>query len=96
MAQVQTARYDQVILRSMKTAISVPDDVFAQVEAASSRLGISRSAFFATAARRWLEVLGEQTVTDQIDAALAESGASDENEEFLRKAARDQASGDAW
>lgn len=80
----------------MKTAISVPDDVFAQVEAASSRLGISRSAFFATAARRWLEVLNGQTVTDQIDAVLADAAVPDENEAFLRKSARDQASGDAW
>ncbi len=72
----------------MKTAISVPDDVFAQVEAASTRMGISRSAFFATAARRWLEVLDEQAATDQIDAALEAAGAPDDNEAFLRQAAR--------
>lgn len=81
----------------MKTAISVPDDVFAQVEAASARMGISRSAFFATAARRWLEVLDEQSVTDQIDAALEASGAPDDNAAFLRQAARaGRPAGDEW
>jgi metal-responsive CopG/Arc/MetJ family transcriptional regulator len=82
----------------MKTAISVPDDVFAQVEAAATRMGISRSAFFATAARRWLEVLDEQSVTEQIDAALEVAGeAPDDNAAFLRQAARaNRSAGDEW
>lgn len=79
--------YDRVILRRMKTAISVPDDVFAQVESAAAQLGVSRSSFFTTAARRWLRELDGQAITEQIDAALVDSG-SDENAAFLRDAAR--------
>ena len=38
----------------MKTAISVPDETFAQATRQAAELGISRSEFFARAARRYL------------------------------------------
>ena len=38
----------------MKTAISIPDDLYREVEACSRRLKLSRSRFFATAAREYL------------------------------------------
>jgi antitoxin MazE6 len=38
----------------MKTAISIPDDLYREVEACSRRLKVSRSRFFATAAREYL------------------------------------------
>jgi metal-responsive CopG/Arc/MetJ family transcriptional regulator len=38
----------------MKTAISIPDDLYRQVDACSRRLKVSRSRFFATAAREYL------------------------------------------
>jgi antitoxin MazE6 len=38
----------------MKTAISIPDDLYREVEACSRRLKVSRSRLFATAAREYL------------------------------------------
>ena len=38
----------------MKTAISIPDDLYREVEACSRRLKISRSRFFVTAVREYL------------------------------------------
>src|SRR5262245_15065085 len=38
----------------MKTAISIPDDLFREVEACSRRLKLSRSRLFAAAAREFL------------------------------------------
>ena len=38
----------------MKTAISIPDDLYRQVDACSRRLKVTRSRFFATAAREYL------------------------------------------
>jgi predicted transcriptional regulator len=40
--------------RGMKTAISIPDDLFREVEACSRRLKLSRSRLFAAAAREFL------------------------------------------
>jgi hypothetical protein len=65
------AWYDLVVLRGMKTAISLSDDTFARAEQAARRLGVSRSEFFARAAERWLDDLDEQRTTEAINQALA-------------------------
>ena len=58
----------------MKTAISLPDDTFEQATRKAAELGISRSEFFARAARRYLDELASQSLTRQIDEALEASG----------------------
>ena len=62
--------------RCMKTAISVPDEIFSQVGSRAAELGISRSEFFARAARQYLDQLADYSLTQQIDAAIdaAETG----------------------
>ena len=54
----------------MKTAISVPDEIFEQASGQAAELGISRSEFFARAARKYLDELADQSLTSQIDQAL--------------------------
>ena len=54
----------------MKTAISVPDGLFEQVENRVRELGISRSEFYSSAARMYLEKLEGESLTAEIDAAL--------------------------
>jgi metal-responsive CopG/Arc/MetJ family transcriptional regulator len=54
----------------MKTAISVPDETFARVERRSHALGMSRSQFYTTAVRRYLDDLDAESDTETIDAAL--------------------------
>jgi len=61
----------------MKTAISVPDEIFAQVGSRAAELGISRSEFFARAARQYLDQLADASLTQQIDAAVDAAGADD-------------------
>ncbi len=63
----------------MKTAISVPDETFERATARAHDLGVSRSEFFTTAARHYLDELDEQSVTRQIDAALDQLQAIDES-----------------
>ena len=70
----------------MKTAISIPDDVFQRVARQADRLGMSRSEFFSTAARRWVDQLEENELTEAIDAVLADAGADDEAP-FVQQAA---------
>jgi metal-responsive CopG/Arc/MetJ family transcriptional regulator len=48
----------------VKTAISIPDDVFEAAEAAARRAGMSRSQFFTTAIKMFLGRQGDQSVTD--------------------------------
>jgi metal-responsive CopG/Arc/MetJ family transcriptional regulator len=61
----------------MKTAISVPDEVFAQAEERASALGMSRSEFFTRAARHYLAQLDADSLTGRIDAALHLIGADE-------------------
>ncbi|HEX3732064.1 MAG TPA: ribbon-helix-helix protein, CopG family [Mycobacteriales bacterium] len=54
----------------MKTAISISDETFAQVERKAKGLGVSRSEFYSRAARHYLQYLDRQSLTDEINAAL--------------------------
>ena len=56
----------------MKTAISVPDETFQRVEQAAKRLGVSRSEFYARAARSWLDALADEDTTEAINRAVDE------------------------
>jgi hypothetical protein len=58
----------------MKTAISVPDEVFSAVDAKAASLGISRSEFYATAARRYLAALEESALEAALNAAIEDIG----------------------
>jgi metal-responsive CopG/Arc/MetJ family transcriptional regulator len=57
----------------VKTAISLPDDTYEQATRQAAELGISRSEFFARAARNYLDQLAAQSLTRQIDEALQAS-----------------------
>ncbi|WP_133908745.1 CopG family transcriptional regulator [Actinophytocola oryzae] len=64
----------------MKTAISVPDGTFAQVEQCAGELGVSRSEFYTRAAQYYLDHLRAESLTSDIDAALAMIGEDDSAE----------------
>jgi metal-responsive CopG/Arc/MetJ family transcriptional regulator len=80
----------------MKTAISLPDDTYEQATRQAAELGISRSEFFARAARRYLDDLAEESLTQQIDEALDAAG-TDDSAAVAVAAGRDRlASEDDW
>jgi antitoxin MazE6 len=80
----------------MKTAISVPDEIFEQVERRAAGLGMSRSEFFAKAAERYLDQLDEQSLTAGIDAAVALIGADDSAGAAAAAGRRRLAAEDDW
>lgn len=81
----------------MKTAISVPDETFERANQRASALGMSRSEFFTRAARRYLEQLDADSLTHQIDAAVAVMRDDDSTQTAVtasrRRLARDE---DGW
>lgn len=60
--------------RGMKTAISVPDEVFEQAERAAKRLKVSRSELYSRAVSEYLARHTDSEVTSAIDSAIAEVG----------------------
>ena len=57
----------------MKTAISIPDDVFEAAEAAARRAGMSRSQLFAEAVRLFLRRHGDCGVTERLDEVYSKA-----------------------
>jgi metal-responsive CopG/Arc/MetJ family transcriptional regulator len=55
----------------MKTAISLPDDLFAAADALAERLGVSRSKLFATAVAEYIAKHQGRRVTAKLDALYA-------------------------
>ena len=51
----------------MKTAISIPDDVFQSAEQLAHRLGVSRSELYVQALKSYLQVHHENNVTDTLN-----------------------------
>jgi hypothetical protein len=83
----------------VKVAISVPDPVCSAVDDAAAALGISRSEFFATAARRYLEELDRARLTASIDEAVSligSGGRDPADREWTRRAARRVMERNTW
>lgn len=55
----------------MKTAISLPDDLFAAADALAGRLGVSRSELYATAVAEFLAKHTASEVTARLDQVYA-------------------------
>lgn len=56
----------------MKTAVSIPDDVFREADTAAQRLGWTRSQLYAHAVREFLNAEGDDPVTAALDALADE------------------------
>jgi hypothetical protein len=58
----------------MKTAISIPDNLFEAAEKVARRLGISRSELYQRAIARYLERQGGDIVRERLDAVYGSPG----------------------
>ena len=56
----------------MKTAISLPDELFRSADTLAGRLGVSRSQLFATALAEYLAKHQAKKITDQLNAVYGE------------------------
>lgn len=71
----------------MKTAISLPDDLFATAQAYAERVQLSRSELYSRALREYLLRHDQDHVTARLDAVCAEldSGLSPEFDRASRR-----------
>ena len=75
----------------MKTAISIPDDVYREAEEMAERLGWSRSQLYARAVSEFVHRQGEDPVTAALDALAGEL-----NESVVPNAGRVLIRSGAW
>lgn len=57
----------------MKTAVSIPDDVFQQADQAAERFGLTRSQLYTRAIREFLDEQDDDPVTEALNALADES-----------------------
>lgn len=69
----------------MKTAVSIPDDVFEKVERFAQRAKRSRSEVFSAALREYIARHAPDEVTDAINRAV--DNIEDQRDEFVTTAA---------
>jgi predicted DNA-binding protein len=91
---------DLVILgytKLVKTAISIPDDVFNRATRVAATLGLSRSALFTQAVERYLQHVEAESLTREIDTALERIGCtgSDDSASVAVDAGRRRLAADA-
>ena len=70
----------------MKTAISLPDELFDEADEVAARIGMSRSQLYATALAEYLAKMRTGTVTARLNAVHTPTPRG--NDDALRAAAR--------
>lgn len=68
--------YDLVILNQqflMKTAISIPDDIYIQADELAKRLGVSRSELYTQAIALYLKTHSRELITDKLNQVYTNS-----------------------
>ena len=72
--------------RGMKTAVSIPEDVYRRAERLARRTSKSRSRLYSEALREYVERHAEDEVTEAMNRVCAEAGRSKDH--FVSAAAR--------
>ncbi|MDD4889258.1 MAG: hypothetical protein PHU85_04955 [Phycisphaerae bacterium] len=78
----------------MKTAISIPDRVFAEAERHAHQTGKSRSQLYGEAIRQYLLLHAPEAVTEAMNKACAELGTKDDT--FVRSASNRMLRREKW
>lgn len=78
----------------MKTAVSIPDDVFKEIERLAKRLKISRSRMYSIALRDFLARYKAEQITAQLNRTLAEI--DEPQDPFVAEAARRTLKRNEW
>ena len=60
----------------MKTAISIPDDVFEAADRAAKKLGVSRSKLYATAVHEYVKRHRTEDITTKLNEVYASNDSS--------------------
>ncbi len=78
----------------MKTAVSLPDDLFASADAFAEREQLSRSELYARALREFLARHDQDQITSQLDAVAEE--VDSRIDPVVRAATRRRLAREAW
>jgi predicted transcriptional regulator len=80
----------------MKTAVSVPDDVFRRADSLARRTGRSRSEIYSAALNEYLARHVPEEVTASLDRVVAGLGEAAAPDEFVRASASETLKKAEW
>lgn len=80
---------------SVKTAVSLPDDLYERAEQAARQLGLNRSQFYARALAQYLQDIGPDPVTERL-SELADQHAKESTALESSAAARSMIDSGGW
>jgi antitoxin MazE6 len=86
--------YNSGYTRGMKTAVSLPDDLFQQAEAVARRLQVSRSELYAKAIAEFLKQQDRSRITERLNDVYSRHRAKVDPQ--LDRAQRKSLEKDAW
>ena len=69
----------------MKTAISIPDELFEAGERIARRLGLSRSALYQRALARFIDQYSNQVIGERLDTVYRAAGKESELDPILER-----------
>ena len=72
----------------MKTAVSIPDDLFEQADRLAQRSGRSRSAVYSAALLEYVERHDPDEVRRVLDEVIERVGRTAPNDDFIEEASR--------
>ena len=87
---------DQSYTPGVKTAISIPDDVFRDAERFAKKLGLSRSELFTRAVRGYVEEHQARELRASYDRAFGSDSGDDDTSELAKRAATRALSDVEW
>ena len=90
----RTLRYNPGYTKSVKTAISLPDDLFQSAEAAARRLRVSRSELYAKAIAEFLKQRDDSAITERLNEVYSRQTAK--LDPALHRAQLKSLEEDAW
>lgn len=80
----------------MKTAVSVPDDVFDRAERLARAAGRSRSEVYSAALREYVARHEPDAVTDALNRVMDALGEEGSRDAFVRESARQALESSEW
>ena len=80
----------------MKTAVSVPDEVFAKADRLARSMGKSRSEVYSAALREYVGRHASDEVVDAVDRVMEDLGEASAPHGFVRRAARRRLESADW
>ena len=80
----------------MKTAISIPDDLFNDAEITARQLGLARSQLYVKAIKEFIEHHNKDKITEKLNLLYSNTAAENELKDVGIESLREATKNDSW